>query len=281
MGGSGAQLGPPHTPDNVVQALQCRQLGAGPAGSEAQWACTASLPPEFMLGSTDVVCEGYASAHDQEYVLRGSCAVEYRLLLTDAGEARFWRGRGAEYGDGAGEGDSQRFVHVAATWLFRIVFWTLFAGVAVLMMRSLLQSLLARRDPRDGVDRRAAGGPGGFFPGGGGGGGGGDDDDDDAPPPYDSGTDSKPPAPWWPNTNPGWRPGFWSGAAAGAAAGALGRYVTERAGSRTAGARRGDVGDDGRSGRRGSDWASGSGSPWASGSGSTSQSTGFGGTTMR
>ncbi|KAH0547857.1 hypothetical protein GP486_008402, partial [Trichoglossum hirsutum] len=56
-----------------------------------QWTCTASLPPEFKLGSTDVICEGYKSREDP-YILKGSCGVEYRLILTDKGEEKYGRG---------------------------------------------------------------------------------------------------------------------------------------------------------------------------------------------
>jgi SOCE-associated regulatory factor of calcium homoeostasis len=55
------------------------------------WSCTADLPREFKLGSTDVICEGY-DGPDDRYVLKGSCGVEYRLLLTDYGYEKFGYG---------------------------------------------------------------------------------------------------------------------------------------------------------------------------------------------
>ena len=42
----------------------------------------------IRLGSTDVICEGYSSAEDPA-VLKGSCGVEYRLMLTEAGHEKY------------------------------------------------------------------------------------------------------------------------------------------------------------------------------------------------
>lgn len=75
--------------------LRCRNAGSDYDDEEVQWTCQASLPPEFKLGSTDVICEGYENAQDP-YVLKGSCGVEYRLVLTEAGEERYGRRREKE-----------------------------------------------------------------------------------------------------------------------------------------------------------------------------------------
>ncbi|KAF8472459.1 hypothetical protein BDZ91DRAFT_770660 [Kalaharituber pfeilii] len=53
-----------------------------------------------FLGSTDVYCEGYSHSSNP-YMLKGSCGVEYRLMLTDAGG---WGGWGGWPGDGGGGG---------------------------------------------------------------------------------------------------------------------------------------------------------------------------------
>ena len=73
-----------------VDVMRCKNAGAEYDAEDVQWTCQASLPPEFKLGSTDVICEGYDSAEDP-YVLKGSCGVEYRLVLTEMGEERFGR----------------------------------------------------------------------------------------------------------------------------------------------------------------------------------------------
>lgn len=71
-----------------VDVMRCTNSGSEYDAEDIQWTCQASLPPEFKLGSTEVVCEGYDNA-DDPYILKGSCGVEYRLILTDTGEAKY------------------------------------------------------------------------------------------------------------------------------------------------------------------------------------------------
>ncbi|KAL8997471.1 MAG: hypothetical protein Q9169_003251 [Polycauliona sp. 2 TL-2023] len=73
-----------------VDIMRCKNQGADYDREDIQWTCSASLPSEFKLGSTDVICEGYESSNDP-YVLKGSCGVEYRLMLTAVGEERYGR----------------------------------------------------------------------------------------------------------------------------------------------------------------------------------------------
>ncbi|KAI4131164.1 MAG: hypothetical protein LQ338_001369 [Usnochroma carphineum] len=58
-----------------VDVMRCKNQGSDYDDENIQWTCTASLPPEFKLGSTDVICEGYQSSSDP-YVLKGSCGLE-------------------------------------------------------------------------------------------------------------------------------------------------------------------------------------------------------------
>ncbi|RHZ58747.1 DUF1183 domain protein [Aspergillus thermomutatus] len=89
----------------TIDTMRCTNAGYEYEEEDVQWTCTAPLPEEFKLGATDVVCEGYRNA-DDKWVLKGSCGVEYRLLLTERGERRFgkvqeddlWSGRGATKG---------------------------------------------------------------------------------------------------------------------------------------------------------------------------------------
>jgi hypothetical protein len=67
-----------------VDVMRCKNSGSEYDAEDISWTCQASLPPEFKLGSTDVICEGYDSPEDP-FVLKGSCAVEYRLVLTPMG----------------------------------------------------------------------------------------------------------------------------------------------------------------------------------------------------
>jgi hypothetical protein len=218
--------------------------------SSVQWTCTASLPPEFKLGSTDVICEGYKSPSDP-YILKGSCGVEYRLLLTDRGEEKYGRG-GILWRD---------FKRRGADWADRL-FWLCVLGVMGWVIYSAFFT------PRRRGWRPAGGNnPWGWGWGGGGGGGGGND----PPPPYD----------WQPPRKPsgqeGWRPGFWSGALGGAAAG---YFAGNRAQNqpRTRGWASYDNGGEGNSRMGFGRSNSGSGS---SASSARYESTGFGSTSRR
>lgn len=72
----------------TVDRMRCTNSGHEYDAEDIQWTCKADLPMEFKLGGTDVICEGYDSPEDP-YVLKGSCAVEYRLILTKAGEEKY------------------------------------------------------------------------------------------------------------------------------------------------------------------------------------------------
>ncbi|KFA80182.1 hypothetical protein S40288_07311 [Stachybotrys chartarum IBT 40288] len=186
-----------------IDRMRCTNQGSSYGSEDIEWSCTASLPEELKLGSTDVICEGYSSP-DDPYVLKGSCGVEYRMALTEKGEQKYpdvANGR-LWYGGGGGTGGTDW-----SAWIFSVIF------IAV-----LLWILYSAFQGYNNQGRQA--GPGRNYGGGGGGGGGGGpggwgpgwgpDNGNDPPPPY-------------PGTKPsgsqqGWRPGFWSGLAGGAAA---------------------------------------------------------------
>ncbi|KAI8953959.1 hypothetical protein F4801DRAFT_67771 [Xylaria longipes] len=270
---------------HTIDVMRCTNQGSSYGDQDIEWSCAASLPPELKLGATDVLCEGYASP-DDPYVLRGSCAVEYRLVLTELGEQKFpdvanagsggwfsgWGGGGGGKSEplrtgGGDEGST------AGVWLFGVIF----VGVLLWILYSAWTQAntpgAAPRRPRNGW---FGGGGGGFDPGfgpGGGGGGGGWGYGNDPPPPY-----SKYSSASRQNTE-GWRPGFWSGMAGGAAA----AYLAGNRGNRQQEPRNFYGGGGGSSG-----WGSGSGpssSRRDSGAGSTSSSrytsTGFGSTSRR
>lgn len=186
-----------------IETMRCTNQGYDYDEEDIQWSCTASLPSELKLGATDVICEGYRNA-DDKWVLKGSCGVEYRLLLTNEGEKRF----GHQHG-------GARYYMRSGIWakIRNILFFAVFVGVLLF----ILSRIIAERF-RPGQNRqRGNNGPG--WPWGGGGGGGGDGDDPRGPPPpydYNPGYRSKPSSS---NTPSG--PGFWTGALGGAAAGYL------------------------------------------------------------
>ena len=193
-----------------VGDLRCKNEGADYDENNVHWTCTAPLPEEFKLGSTDVICEGYESSEDP-YVLKGSCGVEYRLLLTEKGEEKY-RSTNDENFWGSFQSKSR--------WekLGTFVFWLIFGGVVGAMILSAFGCL----------GRRGTAGAGGNRPGWGGGGGGGGGFNDDPPPPYSDyrplpklSTRSSSSRYGQTRESGPWRPGFWTGAGAGAAAGYL------------------------------------------------------------
>lgn len=63
--------------------VQC--LNQGSDGYDAQWECKTDMDQEYRFGRIQVSCEGYDSPQDQ-YILRGSCGLEYEIDLTEAGK---------------------------------------------------------------------------------------------------------------------------------------------------------------------------------------------------
>ncbi|KAF2860939.1 hypothetical protein K470DRAFT_276614 [Piedraia hortae CBS 480.64] len=168
-----------------IDVMRCENSGTEYGSEDIQWTCKADLPGEFKLGSTDVICEGYDHA-DDPYVLKGSCGVEYRLILTKLGEERY--GRSAF--DRAWRKPNKENVSSA---LFTMLFWGTFISVALFIIYKVLlggDGGMPRLPPNRGFDPFDPRGP--------------------PPGPPPPGNDyKKPDGPW--------RPGFWSGAAAAAA----------------------------------------------------------------
>ncbi|OJJ43756.1 hypothetical protein ASPZODRAFT_863408 [Penicilliopsis zonata CBS 506.65] len=202
----------------TIETMRCTNAGYDYDEEDVQWTCTASLPPEFKLGSTDVVCEGYRSAEDK-WVLKGSCGVEYRLLLTDLGEQRLGKIHKSEWSLPSSNGWRKTF-GVLGDLLF---FGFMIAAFVMIIIPMLRNCLGLQRNRREGNPRR---GWGGFWGGGGGGGGGGGNYPPGPPPPYNGYSDcgSSTPRAY----EQGWRPGFWTGALGGAMAGyQMGRNRTQ------------------------------------------------------
>jgi hypothetical protein len=262
IGGSGRGLFEP-------DVMRCKNSGSDYDEDSVQWTCTASLPEEFKLGSTDVICEGYDYPEDP-YILKGSCGVEYRLVLTEKGREKYGKGRGRWQGDDdddRSDGPKTMGEKIAAG-----LFWMLFGGVILWMIYS---AFINRAQGATGGAPPAGNRPG--WGGGGGGWGGGYDDNNDPPPPYYPTNPSNPKSGY--GTTQGWRPGFWSGAAGGAAAG----WAANQFGNR-----------GNRSNQTNSGWGGGSGSRWDNGGEGSSrsssggsfsstrhESTGFGSTSRR
>lgn len=59
--------------------VQCYNRGSD--GQDIQWECKADMKTSQKFGTIEVTCEGYDYAND-DYILAGSCGLEYRLEKT-------------------------------------------------------------------------------------------------------------------------------------------------------------------------------------------------------
>ncbi|EKG09866.1 hypothetical protein MPH_13073 [Macrophomina phaseolina MS6] len=109
-----------------VDIMRCKNAGSDYDDENVQWTCQASLPEEFKLGSTDVICEGYDSPEDP-FVLKGSCGVEYRLMLTPKGVEKYGD-RKSSWNNNYGLGEDEKLSKGIS-----ILFWMLFIAVALWM----------------------------------------------------------------------------------------------------------------------------------------------------
>jgi hypothetical protein len=112
-----------------VDVMRCRNAGSEYGAEDISWTCKASLPPEFKLGSTDVICEGYDSANDP-YVLKGSCAVEYRLILTPLGEEKYPDRVGSSWWSSKKNKKQAKSSSEldGSDWIAGTLFWLIFGG---------------------------------------------------------------------------------------------------------------------------------------------------------
>ncbi|KAN0063590.1 hypothetical protein ACQY0O_004038 [Thecaphora frezii] len=203
--------------------VQCTSMG------DAQWKCSADLPPSIRMGRVDVSCEGYDAPSDP-YVLKDSCALTYHLLPS--------------YGPDESSRSQYKFapskleetVSELVAWVFWAAFWAALLYIVLGFIRS------ATGSGRNGTrfsGGRGGGGPGGggggggwggdwggWFPGAPGGGGGG------APPPPPPPYSKYDPSDASSSSGTGWRPGFWTGLGLG---GLAAGWAANRAGARDRG----------------------------------------------
>jgi len=231
--------------DFLPQTLQCRNMGGAYGKEDIQWSCSTDLSPYVKLGKTEIICEGYANP-DDTYILKGSCACEYWLWLTDEGEKRF--GKLPVMGKRSW-----------MSWNWDGIISNLFTLITVGTVLTILYQLFFGRARQGGQPRRP-----GF-------GWGGDNNNDDPPPYFPRG--GKPT-----DTQTGWQPGFWSGLLGGAAASYFGNQLFN--GGNREYVNRGSSlwgSPSGYSGVR----APVRNNPFGEGSSGTRSSTGFGGTRRR
>ncbi|XP_033103550.1 store-operated calcium entry-associated regulatory factor-like [Anneissia japonica] len=84
------------------QVVQCYNRGSD--GYDVQWECKSDMDNAYRFGKIEVICEGYDHP-DDEYILRGSCGLEYTIDLTKEGHQKQnhqhnYYGGGNSYGGG-------------------------------------------------------------------------------------------------------------------------------------------------------------------------------------
>ena len=94
----------------------CRNAGFD--GTDVTWKCEAELPKGVKFGKVDVSCEGFAN-RDDEYVLKGSCGLEYGLVgeptfESEEREEDTWYNRNVRHNAGEKMHDSK--VHDSTTY---------------------------------------------------------------------------------------------------------------------------------------------------------------------
>ncbi|PCH42589.1 hypothetical protein WOLCODRAFT_132447 [Wolfiporia cocos MD-104 SS10] len=189
------------------EVVRCTNIGG--EGVDVDWKCEADLPESLRFGKVEVSCEGWDGPGDP-YVLKGSCALQYRLVqvpdaLRRLDEPRF-RSRLSGWFDAAYENPSA--VIFTIIWLACLLF------IAYRFLKSCFSSRSGSASSSLSRPRPSGGGPGsnwfssnhrlGYS---------------DPPPPY-----TKYPTSSTSASRAGWRPGFWSGAALGG----IGTYLLNR-----------------------------------------------------
>ncbi|KAM4751449.1 store-operated calcium entry-associated regulatory factor [Anableps anableps] len=69
----------------IPDVVQC--VNKGWDGVDVQWECKTDMDNAYRFGVIEVSCEGYSHPSD-DYILKGSCGLEYTLELTQEGQRR-------------------------------------------------------------------------------------------------------------------------------------------------------------------------------------------------
>ena len=250
--------------------VQCTNKGFD--GQDFQWECKADMSDNVRFGMISVSCEGYDHPND-DYVLAGSCGLNYNLEFTEAGKKRQHQQRSFYHGNSYHSDYSHE-----GSWFFSffdaisgLVPIFLILGVFLLFLNCCPTDLSGSTDGRPGHDFRD-GGRGGHNPPPYGW----KFQDIQSPPSYQQSTQQ--------NTgnqgNTGsWFPSFATGAGLGYLFGSSGTR-NRGWGSRTYTRHHHDNSYDGFGGRTGG-WGRSRSSSRGSNGGTSRQTSGFGGTTRR
>ncbi|KAG5440000.1 hypothetical protein PCK2_000692 [Pneumocystis canis] len=173
--------------------IQCKNMGSEYDSEDIQWSCSSTLPSFYKLGRTDV---GYSGPYD-EYVLKGSCFLEYTLHLTEKGKLYHKKSNFSFF-------TQEDNIGTLTISIYRVVF--VFSAIYIIYL--LFKK--ARTLSQNWRPGNWFGGSGGDRPGG-------------PPPPYSGSPYGK-----TYSFRSIWTPGFWSGLLGGAALSYIMRRPRER-----------------------------------------------------
>jgi len=194
-------------PCNLYTPEVVRCTNVGGKETDIDWKCEADLPEMLRFGRVEVSCEGWSGPEDP-YILKGSCALNYRLVqvpdtLRQNVEKHGLPSRLSRWVNGQDLGSI----------IFVILWWAIVLFIVYKVVKSCYGN---RRYPTRSNPLTGAGPGSGWSPG----------------THHDDGTSDVSPPPYSKYSSPSsgfqapvdWRPGFWTGAAAGG----LGTYMFTR-----------------------------------------------------
>jgi len=100
------------------QSVQCYNRGSD--GADIQWECKTEMNNKYRLGKMDVICEGYDYA-DDDYVLVGSCGLEYTIDLVD--DNKQYNSYGQQYQPKSSNSFSFGFI-ICAIFAIFVIYYT-------------------------------------------------------------------------------------------------------------------------------------------------------------
>ncbi|XP_038048533.1 store-operated calcium entry-associated regulatory factor-like [Patiria miniata] len=138
------------------QVVQCYNRGSD--GYDIQWECKTDMDNSYRFGQIEVTCEGYHSP-DDEYVLKGSCGLEYTLDLTKEGmQSQSYQKQHSYYGNDDYHGSSyKRKSSGIGDWITLAIIGVIIYGI----YRSCIATSTHNPDrPDDGYPRQSGYGSG-------------------------------------------------------------------------------------------------------------------------
>lgn len=117
----------------IPDTVQCKNIGSD--GETIQWECVSEMPDNFKFGSIEVVCEGYERPGD-EYVLKGSCQLEYQLNHV---QVKQYSDKGGYQRDKDHRHHDNRNTTVS-DWLSSFIGWLIVISIVVIICGGLFAS---------------------------------------------------------------------------------------------------------------------------------------------